>query len=147
MADGLPLFGGAQLAIESALTLNSQEKRGRVRLVVLGAEVGGRWSQGTVDFLSSLAWAKVRDLPQELQEDARRAWFRRWCMLVAAAKAFAMFGFHSLFQKKKENRKEFTLMQEQKSVGERYRSDLFQNVADQSRQIFTSEFNVPGLIS
>ena len=34
---------------------------GKTRLVVLGAEVGGRWSQETVDFLSSLAWAKVRD--------------------------------------------------------------------------------------
>ena len=65
---------------------------GRARLVVLGAEVGGRWSQETVDFLSSLAWAKVRDLPEELQKDARRAWFRRWWVLLgcAAAKGFAM---------------------------------------------------------
>ena len=39
---------------------------GRARLVVLGAEVGGQWSQETADFLSSLAWAKVRDLPEEL---------------------------------------------------------------------------------
>ena len=44
----------------------------RGRLVVLGAEVRGRWSQETVDFLSSLAWAKVRDLPEEFQKDARR---------------------------------------------------------------------------
>ena len=65
---------------------------GRARLVVLGAEVGGRWSQKTVDFLSSLAWIKVRDLPEELQKDARRPWFRRWCVVLgcAAVKAFAM---------------------------------------------------------
>ena len=50
----------------------------RARLVVLVAEVGGRWSKETVDFLSSLAWAKVRDLPVE----------RALC--CAAAKAFAM---------------------------------------------------------
>ena len=60
---------------------------GRARLVVLGAEMGGPWSQETVDFLSSLAWAKVRDLPEELQKDARRAWFRRWCVLLGCAAA------------------------------------------------------------
>ena len=43
-------------------------------------------------FLSSLAWAKVRELPEELQADARRAWLTRWQRLLActAAKAFAM---------------------------------------------------------
>ena len=35
---------------------------GRARLVVLEAEVGGRWSEETVEFLSSLACAKVREL-------------------------------------------------------------------------------------
>ena len=122
VADGLPLCGGAQLAIDTTMVsplhrdgkarsgtaqtdgkvLDEARKRkertypeiagegGRARLVVLGAEVGGRWSQETVD-LSSLAWAKVRDFPEELQKDARRAWFRRWCVLsgCAAAKAFA----------------------------------------------------------
>ena len=99
VADGLPLYGGAQLAIDttmvSPLHRDGKARRGtartdgkaldearkwkertypelpgegsRARLVVLGAEVGGRWSQETVDFLSSLAWAKVRDLPEELQ--------------------------------------------------------------------------------
>ena len=124
VADGLPLFGGAQFAIDTTMVsplhrdgkarsgtartdgkaLDEARKRkertypelagegSRARLVVLGAEVGGRWSQETVDFLSSLAWGKVRDLPEELQKDARRAWFRRWSMLLgcAAAKAFAM---------------------------------------------------------
>ena len=65
---------------------------GRARLIVLGAEVGGRWSEETAEFLSSLAWAKVRELPEELQVEARRAWLRRWqrWLACAAAKAFSM---------------------------------------------------------
>ena len=65
---------------------------GRARLVVLGAEVGGRWSTETAEFLSALAWAKVRELPEELQGDARRAWSRRWNMVLgcAAERAVAM---------------------------------------------------------
>ena len=46
---------------------------GRARLVVLGAEVGGRWSEETVEFLSSFAWAKVRELPEEFQAEVRMA--------------------------------------------------------------------------
>ena len=65
---------------------------GRARHVVLGAEVGGRWSEETAEFLTALAWAKVRDLPEELQLEGRRAWLRRWQRLLGctAAKAFAM---------------------------------------------------------
>ena len=65
---------------------------GRARLVVLGAQVGGRWSTETAEFLSALVWAKVRELPEELQGDARRAWSRRWNMVLgcAAARAVAM---------------------------------------------------------
>ena len=65
---------------------------GRARLVVLGAEVGRRWSTETAQFLWALAWAKVRELPEELQGDARRAWSRRWNMVLgcAAARAVAM---------------------------------------------------------
>ena len=44
----------------------------RARLIVLGVEVGGRWSEETAEFLSSLAWGKVR------QAEARRAFLRRW---------------------------------------------------------------------
>ena len=124
VADGLPPFGGAQLAIDKTMVsplhrdgkarrgtaptngnaLEEARKRtertcpelagegGRARLVVLGAEVGGRWSKETVTFLSSVAWAKVRDLPEELQKHARRGWLRRWSVLLgcAAAKTFAM---------------------------------------------------------
>ena len=65
---------------------------GRARLVVLAAEVGGRWSDETADFLCQLAWAKVRELPEDLQRDGRRAWLRRWQKLLgcAAAKSFAL---------------------------------------------------------
>ena len=85
VADGLPLFVGAQLAIDTTMvsplhrdgkarrgtartedgnSLDEARKRkertypeltgegGRARLVVLGAEVGGRWSKETVVFLS-----------------------------------------------------------------------------------------------
>ena len=121
VADGLPLHGGAQLAIDTTmvtplhnngvarrassrkgLALEVARKRkeitfpelagegGRARLVVLATEVGGRWSSETAQFLSSLAWAKTRDLPEELQGHAARAWTRRWQRLLncAAAKAF-----------------------------------------------------------
>ena len=124
VADGLPLFGGVQLAIDTTMVsplhrdgrarrgtaqqngkaLEEARRRkertypelagegGRARLIVLGAEVGGRWSEETAEFLSSLAWAKVRELPEELQAEARRAWLRRWQRLLActAAKAFSM---------------------------------------------------------
>ena len=91
VADGLPLFGVVQLAIDTNMVsplhrderarretaqqngkaLEEARRRkertypelvgegGRARLVVLGAEVGGRWSQETAEFLSSLAWAEV----------------------------------------------------------------------------------------
>ena len=60
---------------------------GRARL-----EVGGRWSDETADFLCQLAWAKVREFPEDLQRDGRRAWLRRWQKLLgcAAAKSFAL---------------------------------------------------------
>ena len=124
VADGLPLFGGSHLAIDTtmvsllhtdgsarrgAATKNGEalaqaRKRkertypelagegGRARLVVLAAEVGGRWSDETADFLCQLAWAKVRELPEDLQRDGRRAWLRRWQKLLgcAAAKSFAL---------------------------------------------------------
>ena len=117
-----PLHGGAQLAIDttmvSPLHRDGRARRGavahdgaalrqartrrtypelageggRARLVVLAAEVGGRWSEETAEFLSSLSWAKVRELPEDLQRDGRKSWLRRWKKLLGctAAKAFAM---------------------------------------------------------
>ena len=84
MADGLPLFNGAQLAFDTtlvfpfradglpwcqcvhvdgaALAQNKQRidpepsgNHGRARLVVLAAEIGGRWSKEARAFVSQLA--------------------------------------------------------------------------------------------
>ena len=90
VADGLPLFGGVQLAIDTTLVSplhsNGSAWRGasdrdgvvleaarrrkertypelvhrrhnRARLVVLAAEVGGRWSDETRSFIRALARA------------------------------------------------------------------------------------------
>ena len=124
VADGLPLFGGAQLAIDttlvSALRGDGSERRHaafkdgvalvearrrkertypelvgnaeRARLVVLAAEVGGRWSCETLKFLKLVANAKSRSAPAPLRGKARAAWFRRWSALLscAAARAHAL---------------------------------------------------------
>ena len=122
VADGLPLLGGAQLAIDTTMVsplhrdgrarggaaahdgaalrqARTRKERtypelagegSRARLVVLAAEVGGRWSEETAEFLSSLSWAKVRELPKDLQRDGRRSWLKRWKKLLVctAAKGF-----------------------------------------------------------
>ena len=124
LADGLPLFHGQQLAIDTTLVsalgrdglprprcahidgaiLEAARRRkerhypelsgqqGRTRLVVLVAEVGGRWSQESVRFLVQLAKAKVRHEPKVMRISDQCAWIRRWrCMLAcAAAQAFAL---------------------------------------------------------
>ena len=96
VADGLPLFGGAQLAVDTTIvsTLHAngvprrvhvdgvalvaaqqrKERRypelvgrhGRARLLVLAVEVCGRWSQETQRFLSSPARAKAWSVPPVL---------------------------------------------------------------------------------
>ena len=124
LADGLPLFHGAQLAVDTTLVsvlgrngeprprcadvdgvileeaTRRKERRypelsgrhGRTHLVVLAAEVCGRWSPDTVRFLAQLAKAKARHEPRVLRESARQAWLRRWRCLLAcsAAQAFAL---------------------------------------------------------
>ena len=112
VADGLLLFGGAQLAVDTtlvsairgdgrpqagvAITEAARKKRvvtyleligtgGRTRLVVLAAEVGGRWSQEAFSFVSQLARAKARSEPRILAVRARQAWHHRWCSLLACA--------------------------------------------------------------
>ena len=104
IADGLPLFGGVQLAVnttlvswhcgkhvfvKSAHTLNSRERVG-ARLVVLAGEVGCKWSE-TQDFLCALAEALARSAPPLLKSKIHSAWLRRWCRILActSAKAFA----------------------------------------------------------
>ena len=109
LVDGLQLFHGAQLAVDTTLVSvlrrngvprprcanvdgaaleaarRVKERRypelsgrhGRTRLVVLGAEVGGRWSDETVHFLRHAARAKVRHEPAVLRTSAQHAWLRR----------------------------------------------------------------------
>ena len=48
---------------------------GRARLVVLAAEVGGRWSEEARKFLGALTTAKARSAPVLLQP---AAWLHRW---------------------------------------------------------------------
>ena len=69
-----------------------QACRGRAQLVVLAGEVGGRFSAETAQFLTGLASAKVRELPELLRGRAHAAWLRRWSWLLAcaAARAFAL---------------------------------------------------------
>ena len=63
---------------------------GRARLVVLVAEVGGRWSTETANFLVSLAKAKALASPFVLQGRVQQAYIRRWSALLAcsAVRAF-----------------------------------------------------------
>ena len=65
---------------------------GRVRLVVLAAEVGGRWSVETVQFLTALAKGRAEEVPLVLQGRVEAAWVRRWSAILActAARAFTV---------------------------------------------------------
>ena len=115
VADGLPLFHGAQLAIDVTLVSPvepmephgdsldlarpTKERRypelsaehGRARFVVLACETGGRWSEEARDFLRHLVRARAKSEPREIRAVARRSWFRRWCTAwsCCAAQAFA----------------------------------------------------------
>ena len=122
VVDGLPLFGGRQLAIDTTLVgalhadgtarvgaanrdgvalLAARRRkeatypelvgsRSRCRLVVLGGEVGGRWSAETRSFLSQLAAAKAREEVPLLQKRAEQAWRWRWASILSCAAARAV---------------------------------------------------------
>ena len=122
VANGLPLWGGAQLAIDTTLISpirrngsaqpRADEENGvclakarrrkeitypelvrgrRARLVVVGMEVGGRWSQEAQAFVQLLARAKARAAPPLLRAAVQRSWSHRWMTMlsVAAQRAFA----------------------------------------------------------
>ena len=101
VVDGLPLFRGAQLAIDTTLVSPLRgdgqphrrcvdaaldearrrnertypelcERHSRARLVLLVAEVGGRWSDEAADFLKQLAKVKARGVPRVLQVRTRQ---------------------------------------------------------------------------
>ena len=106
IANGLGLWGAAQLAVDttlvSSLTRAGEPRRragrfagaaltdarkakeraypellhnSRCRLVVLGIEVGGRWSEEAASFITSLARTKTRDTPAPLR---RASLISRW---------------------------------------------------------------------
>ena len=50
------------------------QRHSRTRLVVLTAEIGGKWPEEAADFLTQLARAKARCAPRVLQIRARQAW-------------------------------------------------------------------------
>ncbi len=116
VANGLPLWDGAQLAVDPFLVspirrdgrpqprtaeadgAQLQEARRRkerkygellcshrCRPVVLGIEVGGRWSEEALDFVRRLARAKARQHPRLLRASARMAYAHRWTGLLAVA--------------------------------------------------------------
>ena len=122
IANGLPLWGGAQLAVDttvvSPLTRAGEPRRragrfagaaltdarkakeraypellhnSRCRLVVLGIEVGGRWSEEAASFITSLARTKTRDTPAPLRHAAATSLISRWTAFLthAAMTAFA----------------------------------------------------------
>ena len=64
---------------------------GRATLVVLAAEVGGRWSQEYRQFLLSLASVEALSAPYLLQSKAKAGWLQWSCLLgCTAAKSFAV---------------------------------------------------------
>ena len=122
VVDGLSLFGGVQLAVDttvvSALHANGDARRnaarrdgmaleaarrrkermypeltargGRARLVVLGVEVGGRWSTETRSFLSQLAHGRARSERLLMRKRVEQAWRLRWGSLLSCAVARAV---------------------------------------------------------
>ena len=57
----------------------------RCRLLVLASEVGGRFSEGTADFVNRLAKARARASPQLLRASVRAAYAHRWSGILAVA--------------------------------------------------------------
>ena len=116
VANGLPLWGGAQLAVDATLVspvrrdgrpqphaavvdgaqlLEARRRKERkywelvrsrrCRIVVVGLEVGGRWSDEALDFVRHLAKAKARAHPPLLRASAQMAYSHRWMGLLAVA--------------------------------------------------------------
>ena len=122
IANGLPLWGGVQLAVDttlvSPLTAAGMPRRDsgrtagaalrvaerakaraypelasgrRCRLVVLGIEVGGRWSPQAAEFVRLLARSKARAALPAQRAACTAAFVLRWSALLAfaAARTFA----------------------------------------------------------
>ena len=112
LAQDLPCFGGAQLAIDITLrgVLSSfgephsnaadvdgavlararADKEatyltGRCRLVVMAIETGGRWSSEAMDFVRQLAFAEAREVLSHMRFPIALVWERRWTRMLSTA--------------------------------------------------------------
>ena len=54
---------------------------------VLAAEVGGRWSGETAQFLCAIPKARAQSVPRNLQGRMEAAWLRRWSAILACSAA------------------------------------------------------------
>ena len=76
LSHGLPLFHGAQLAVDTTLVctirVDGAPKTVWPLLVVLACEIGGRWSDEVHDFLGQLVRARARSERREICAIARR---------------------------------------------------------------------------
>ena len=97
LASGLPLFQGAQLAVDitirSVLTASGAAipNTSHTDGVVVGVETGGRWSAESVEFINCLAAAKAREAPMVLRGSVSEGCRRRWTRMlsVSCSSAFA----------------------------------------------------------
>ena len=58
--------------------------------MVLAADVGGRWSEEALTFVSQLAKARARSAPHVLAGRVRQAYHHRWSSILACAAARAV---------------------------------------------------------
>ena len=93
-SDGRPHAGAAD---RDGVALSTAERRKRTRypelgqpgpqrLVVLAAEVGGRWHATAAAFVRQLARVRARRAPPAVRRVARAGWSRRWWGMLGAAR-------------------------------------------------------------
>ena len=73
--------------IWNALTLSCLEKV--ARWAVFAAEVGGRWSDETAQFMHLLAKSNAANAPALMRSRSKAAWLRRWGSILACIAALA----------------------------------------------------------
>ena len=92
-AAGEPRRRGGRYAAAALHTARQKKQRtypellasARCRLVVMGMEVGGRWSQESAEFLRLLAQHKARSAPAPLQQATVTSLISRWSAILAHA--------------------------------------------------------------
>ena len=96
--DGMPIPRADRVA-GAALERADKRKRQTYRelvnsrqakLLVLGCEVGGRWSHDVHTILPLLATAKARSAPARLRKAARQAYLSRWWAVLSVASQSAV---------------------------------------------------------